>query len=767
MILALVGMMVMAAVELPTGSSPDPVACPHFPDRLHAYVWRNWGIAPVDRLAKTIGASPEQFVEIGRAMGLSGPPEVTLDQFARSSITVIKRNWQILPYEQLLELLDWTPEKMAYHLREDDFLFIKLGMLKPKCDRLAYVPPDANAAAKEKEIASVVKQEFPGGVGVPEDKPLGFVARLSAMPAERRTEPIASNFSPRYCFSFFGLTGDPFLGNSEDIYPDGLLARLADCGVDGVWLQGVLYTLAPFPWDAAVSDRYEERLEKLRGLVSRAKKFGIGIYLYLNEPRAMSVKFYEDHPELKGVAEGDYAALCTSHPDVQKYIRGSVASICRAVPDLRGFFSISASENLTNCYSHYQGAHCPRCGKRMPEEVVAELITLYEQGVKDAGTNTEVIAWDWGWQDSWAEGLIGRLPTEVGLMSVSEWSIPIERGGVASTVGEYSISVIGPGPRATRHWQIARDRGLKTLAKVQVGNTWENGGVPYIPAVKNVAQHMANLRKANVSGLMLSWTLGGYPSPSLEVAAEMGRSTTEGSEITTNQAMNAVATRRFGASLAPSVVDFWTDFSDAFGEYPYSGGLIYVAPVHVGASNPLWEKPTGYGATMVGFPYDDLKSWLGCYPPDVFIGQFEKVAAGFETALSKLRESSENTKTDEKWMKELALEAGVAEACAIHFKSTANQARFVIARNRLADAKTKDEGAAALKEIENTLNDEIAQAKRLFALASVDSRLGYEASNQYYYLPVDLAEKVLNCHDLLNRWLPSERERVDGLREKS
>ncbi|MCX7008868.1 MAG: hypothetical protein NTY53_16760 [Kiritimatiellaeota bacterium] len=30
-----------AAAQLPAGAAPLPVPLPHFPDRLHAYVWRN------------------------------------------------------------------------------------------------------------------------------------------------------------------------------------------------------------------------------------------------------------------------------------------------------------------------------------------------------------------------------------------------------------------------------------------------------------------------------------------------------------------------------------------------------------------------------------------------------------------------------------------------------------------------------------------------------------------------------------------------------
>ena len=51
-------------------------------------------------------------------------------------------------------------------------------------------------------------------------------------------------------------------------------------------------------------------------------------------------------------------------------------------------------------------------------------------------------------------------------------------------------------------------------------------------------------------------------------------------------------------------------------------------------------------------------------------------------------------------------------------------------------------------------------ARRLYAVQMRDSRIGFEASNQYYYVPIDLAEKVLNCHDLLKRWVPEQRAKI-------
>ena len=35
------------------------------------------------------------------------------------------------------------------------------------------------------------------------------------------------------------------------------------------------------------------------------------------------------------------------------------------------------------------------------------------------------------------------------------------------------MSAVGPGPRAQRHWTEAKEAGLKTVAKVQLNNTWE------------------------------------------------------------------------------------------------------------------------------------------------------------------------------------------------------------------------------------------------------------------------------------------------------
>ena len=454
----------LTALTLPPVSDKAPVDYEHFPTPVHAYVWRNWDLVPTAQLAKAIDADKADILRVGTAMGLGAPPMISPEIRKRVYITIIRRNWHLLPYEQLMTLLDMTEDELAFTLREDDFLYIKLGSLKPNCPPLRYTDPDAATEAAEKEIRDSIQRGFPDGPTDLDEPLFQFVADLSAMPDKEVITP-TSQFSPRYCSSYFALFGDPLLEEDIDPYPDGYLARLAASGVDSIWMHVVLYQLAEFPWDTSLSAHYEARLKRLNELVERAHTHGIGIFLYMNEPRAMPNAFFADHEDLKGVTIGDHSTLCTNAPAVREYIVSGIETICRAVPNLRGFFTITASENPTNCWSHGRGNDCPRCSVAGPAKTIAGVSAAILEGIQRTDNRTQLIAWDWGWQDAWALDAIAALPDGVAQMSVSEWSIPIERGGIQTQVGEYSISTIGPGPRATRHWQAARDRGLKTIAK--------------------------------------------------------------------------------------------------------------------------------------------------------------------------------------------------------------------------------------------------------------------------------------------------------------
>jgi hypothetical protein len=157
---------------------------------------------------------------------------------------------------------------------------------------------------------------------------------------------------------------------------------------------------------------------------------------------------------------------------------------------------------------------------------------------------------------------------------------------------------------------------------------------------------------------------------------------------------------------------------------------------------------------MVGFPYDDVEGWRGIYPAEVLAVQFAKMAAGWKTGLTDYKKILCKTDTPA----EQANAGGdirVAEAAGLHFDSVANQIQFVLSRNALlSDKLSVSEREAKISLIKEIVSDEISNAKRLFTLTREDPRIGFEASNHYYYLPLDLVEKVINCEHILNVWLP-------------
>ncbi|PYV44278.1 MAG: hypothetical protein DMG06_07090 [Acidobacteria bacterium] len=727
----------------------EPVNETHFPDRLHLFVWRNWELVNTERLAQVLGTTPDKVLEIGAAMGLPKKPHLSGDQLRRLYITVIRQNWHILPEDQLIELLGWDRGHYQYVLKEDDGLWIKLGMLKPRCQRLTYQPPSAVVRHKEAEIRELVQATFGQALKEPGEPAFEFIKGLSrrnhtflremtsnpqadeidlsrnwtlTWPAEdssvlsvlvedfqaylraamsceimignaitptggavnfslapsvsevpgsfevlveehkinivgRDAEGLRqalyfledqmeycggpflkkglvnrrTRLSPRFVYSYFALYGDPLMEEGIDPFPEGFLDKLVRVGVNGVWLQAVLRNLAPSKRYSEFGGGWETRLRNLSKLVERAKRYGVKVYLYINEPRTMPEEFFTQHPQIKGTHDSlqqGYFAMCTSTAEVRQWLSDSLAHVFSQVPELGGVFCITMSENLTNCFARGDVSACPRCSQRSSAEVVAEVIQTFRDGVRRSSAEADVIVWDWGWGNDWvrngpeAEGVISKLPSDVSLLSVSEWDQPVNRGGFSTKVGEYSISVVGPGPRAKRSWGLAKQRGLHTLAKVQWNNTWEISAVPYVPVPNLIVEHSENLERCGIDGLMISWTVGGYPSPNFEVAKSYYSSPhPEG-----RNSLHDVAVRRYGAQAAAEVVQAWKQFSEAFVQFPY-GVAIYVIPTQHGPANMLRISHTGYNAGMILFPYDDFKTWAGPYPVQVVEKQFLRMSS--------------------------------------------------------------------------------------------------------------------------------------------
>lgn len=721
---------------------PHPLVEPHFPNRLYQFVWRNWDLANLNRMAAVVHARPADLQTLANEMGL--PPKRPLgeDYLRRIYITVIRQNWHLLPEAQIIQLLGWDARRFAFTLKEDDFLDHKLGLAKPACEELRYTTPAPSERKQANAIRGALARVLPGGLKDLGRPRFAFVPELST-PAPARPAEKASGkevWSPRFLYSYFALYGDPLMEGDAAGLPDGYLQRAAACGMNGVWIQGVLNTLAPSPRFPEFGHGWETRLRNLRTLVGRAARYGVSVYLYLNEPRAMPADFFTNRPGLRGTRDKDVYAMCTSTPEVRAWLRESISHVFRQVPGLGGILTITMSENHTNCFSH-GGAwgnrdpvarDCPRCSKRTGAETIAELIQTLRDGIREHSRTAQIMSYDWGWGTPLAAALIPKLPTDTSIVSVSEWSQPVSRGGVNTSVGEYSMSVAGPGPRARRNWKLARERGLGAIAKTQFNNTWEISAVPYIPVLPLVLDHCENLAREGITGVMASWTCGGYPSSNLRAASAYA--------FEPRPDRNAIlldeAARLYGAAAAPEAVRAWNIFSEAFQLFPY-GVSIYVLPLQHGPANLLRLKPTGLPPGMILFPHDAYQSWKGAYPAETVRHLMSKLASRWSDGVKILESLPLRTK-------DARLELAVARTCHHHFESVANQVEFYLLRDeapRLSERVRSRLQALARRERELALQQ--------FEVARNEPLIAYEASNHYYYTPIDLLEKVLNCGQIL------------------
>ena len=718
------------AVKLPgEPCTAAPIPCAPFPDRLSAYVWRNWNLVPLKRLASVVKARPADLEQVAADLGLE-PAGAVLPEWRRKGyITLLRRNWHLLDYDQLTELVDMTRRELAFSLVEEDFLWVKLGRVKPKCGPFVWTAADASdeRRAARRRIASVLAEEgLDPSAG--EEPRFAFISDLArtepALPTAKGTSP----FDFRLIFSYFADYVDP-LGDSEvRSYPEGLLQQLSRQGVNAVWLHAVLRTLAKDPKYPEWGEGSERRIANLKMLVARAAKYGIKVYLYVNEPRGMDEAFFRADPAREAFhgardSNCDIYALCPSHPEPLRWLSDSLAQVFAEVPGLGGVFTITMSENMTHCKARHSPKPCARCAQRPAGDIIAAVNRAIVEGMRRGNPQAEAVLYTWNWPEAEVPEILAKLPKEgCRIMTVSEHDMKFVRGGIPSSVYDYAISVVGPGEHALKVWNQATAAGFPTVAKVQVANSWELSTFPYLPLDELNARHAVNLANAGVRGVMLSWSCGSYPAPNLAVYNEL-----RAGERTPDALLDRLAAKRYGAANVARVRRAWKAFADGFQEFPFHVSVAYFGPQHWGVANPLYLAKTGYHATMVGLPYDDLLGWRGQFPPEVYIGQMDKVAAGFDAGCRELEGIA--------GARELAL----FRAEQLHFASVADQARFVVAREK-GDRKLQLEIARR----------ELKRARTYLPIVRADSRIGYESSNHYFFLPRDVLEKALSCRQVID-----------------
>jgi len=675
------------------------------PTAWQTVIFRNYGYVPTERIADVLGCDEPTVRAEAARLGLSDHGYQSLFS-AKGHITTIRNNWYLLPYEQLIELLGKDEQTLDRILTDEDFLGEKLGAHKPECERVTYAPLTEEQMRKTAEIAELCSR-----YGTPAD-----AAPFSFFEGTYKKETAIAADGARILHGYLSPCHDALATDNSDTLTDELLDMYQKTGVTGVWLHGVLSELSPYPFDPARSVGYETRRENMKALIERCKKYGISLYLYLNEPRALPVGADPKFEHLIG--DPEKRTLCMEKPEVRSYLYSAVRDLCADVRELGGIFTITMSENPTHC-NYRKTTACPVCKNIPPERTASDVNNIILRGMRDAGCQGELIAnlWCWsplmGWSEEQIFDGIARLSPEISVLCVSEFDLKIEKGGFKTTCNEYSISNPGPSELTKKILGEAQRLGHKTYAKIQANNSWECASVPYLPMFDLVHEHVKNLHDIGVKDYFLTWTLGGYPSPALDVAS----SYREGASIDEWYAST------FGEH-AEAVHSAVLTLCDAFGEFPFGIHPLYLSPKTLGPAN-LWDiEPEEKRSSMVCFSFDDVETWVHPYPIDIYISQYKKLLTkwklGFDAlcALPKTGAIAEITR--------------YAEVAYLHYLSDLTQTEFALYK-RLGDKVAMRE--CALRERHT--------AERLLTLMREDSKIAFEASNHYFYTERNLIEKIL------------------------
>ncbi len=692
----------------------------NLPTRWQTVIFRNYRMVPAERIAKVLECTVDDVEREAARLGLrAGEADPIWEK--RGHITIIRNNWYLLPYEQMLTLLDYTEEKLEFILIKDDFLQVKVGGKKPVCDKVIYSPLTADELLETEKVAKTIAE-----LDTSERKMFDFYNDPTDFEPKNVT---TTEKGIRMVHPYLTPCADPFMVDSRTHLPDALLDDYAKVGVNAFIIHAALSILSPYPINPEESRDYKLRRKNLRELVERAGKRGIKIYLYFNELRGVQRDVFERYgkPELAGATSGNTVCLCLSKEENRKLLYDLVYDLFSDIPEIGGVECTTMSENATHCMygpgAYKFGTPCPVCSELPLETNPVIAVNIINKAIRDAGSDAHVVATMWAWRDEQIENGIPKLDPGIGLWAVSEWGKPVNIAGQSYSVVDYSISNYGPSDLYKKISRIGAEGGHAMLAKMQVSNSWEISAVPYMPLFDMELAHAKALYEIGTRDYQLTWTLGSYPSVTFDLISKY----LAAPDTFDLDAWYAEHYGQDGAKVHEAV----KLCCEGFAKYPFSCEVMYESAKNLGVANRWNLEPITQKSTMVCWTFDNVEHYAKPYPAEVFIEQFGKVIADFDKGI-KILEGAANTDA----AKELLLFTKVARN---HFMADVVHTKYVLAKRNLP--ASKDELLAVIAE-------ERVLCKELLELLPQSTLTGFETANHYFYTERDIIEKLIQLDGL-------------------
>ena len=549
--------------------------------------------------------------------------------------------------------------------------------------------------------------------------------------------------------------GDELL-DEVDYYPDEYLSRLAHNGTNGLWIYTSFAQLVRSPYfPENKGEGCDRRMEKLRAVTEKCRRYGIGVYVFAIEPMGLLPEEREGHESMFGapVIRDGRSAICLRSEDGSAHVIYCLREIFSRIPALRGFIDITAGERTTNCASISTFSRCPRCGAYSRGENLAHAIDVIKEGLRQAGTGAEFVSWTYGhryWTDEDILEYTDNAPDDVVIMQNFEDKGYDMQLGKKRVAWDYFLSYVGPSPLFEITAERAHRLGKKMYAKMQVCSSHEVATVPYIPAPGILFDKYKAARSLGVSGIMECWYFGNYPSV-------MNKASTELSYIDSfedkAEFLRELAALQYGRELAPAVASAFEAFESAYRSYPTNIMFSYYGPMHDGVAWELFPIPKNRALP---------RTWLLLDPPDGDrIG--ECLFSGH--TLDEAIELAGVMRSE--WARGISLlpfgeECELtlcAKAIGVLFASGENILNFYKLRSALGGER--GDATAILSQMEELVRREIENSTEMIRLCELDPRLGYHSEAEgFKFFPKKLRARIAQLESLFDTDFAEIRARI-------
>jgi hypothetical protein len=328
-------------------------------------------------------------------------------------------------------------------------------------------------------------------------------------------------------------------------------------------------------------------------------RYGLKAYAFINTRQKFpqSDPIFQARPDLRGAltwsADGEYT-LCTSHPLVRTYLKQSLQGLFKSLPELHGVVLIIGGEGFYHCHMRPHGVekghtNCARCESLGAEAAVADLCNDLTQAIRDVNPNAELVAWPYSAEHVWAKdravvGFLEKLKPGTALFTEIEKSEIIHKpNGIAKDVWDYSIDLIGPGPRAQQQIAACAKLNIPVYLKSEPELGFEAPRLPQIPCMDRWAERAEALASCGANG---AWVFPAFRPFYGTSTAEINKFLWWTPVPDREELLHAFAKRLAGRQAAGGLREAWKAVSEAI---PYSPELppYYTGPYYLGPMHPM------------------------------------------------------------------------------------------------------------------------------------------------------------------------------------